>query len=332
MNTATERIRSAAVVLGVVLVLAVCGYRVFGYEWLDAIYMVVITLAGVGYGEKSELEPSQQLFTIIVILFGMSAVAYAIGGIAQLFFEGEIERALGLERMHHEIEQLRNHTIICGYGRIGQILAADLKKHSKPFVIMESDAKRFQQAREHDYLVLQGDATEDAMLIKAGLHYASALISALPNDAANVFITLTARNLNKNVQIISRAEHPNTEKKLRQAGANRIVLPSTIGAQQMVRMITRPSTADLIDLIAQQGNLDLELDEIHIPQNARLVGVTVRDSEAHQEHHLLMLAVKQVNGKMIFHPDPDYVFQTGDIIITLGDAENIQHFRKKYGV
>jgi voltage-gated potassium channel len=147
-----------------------------------------------------------------------------------------------------------------------------------------------------------------------------------------VFITLTARNLNRDLQIIARAELPSTEKKLRQAGANRIVMPASIGAQQMVRMITRPSTADLMDLIARQGNMDLELDEIEVPLTSKLVGVSVRDSEAHREHHLLVLAVKQASGQMIFHPDADYQFQVGDVAIVLGDSVNILRFRTQYGV
>jgi voltage-gated potassium channel len=332
MTHSVYRLRKGALVLGIVMILSVCGYRLFGYDWVAAIYMVVITIASVGYGETSNVSTNQQIFTIFVILFGLLATGYTLGGLAQMLFEGELERVLGIQRMNREIENLQQHTILCGYGRTGQLLASELKRHNKRFVVVEHTLASYQQAVENDYLAIHGDATEDKTLLNAGLLRASSLISGLPNDAANVFITLTARNLNKDIQIIARAEFASTEKKLRQAGADRVVLPATIGAQQMVRMITRPSTADLMDLIAQQGNLDLELDEIHVPVASKLIGVTVSDSEAHREHHLLVLAIKQVNGKMIFHPAGDYRFQSQDTIIVLGDSEKILRFRQQYAV
>jgi voltage-gated potassium channel len=332
MINSVKRLRMGAIFLGLVVFFSTCGYCWLGYQWLDALYMVVITIASVGYAEHSITPPAEKIFTIFVIIFGIGAAGYTIGGLAQMMFEGEIERVLGLHRMTREIERLQGHTIICGFGRIGQILAHDLYRHEKPFVILEVDPASVHEATGKKFLVLQGDATDDELLIKAGIARASSLISGLPNDAANVFITLTARNLNRDIQIIARAEHPSTEKKLRQAGANRIVMPASIGAQQMVRMITRPTTADLMDLIAQQGNLDLELDEISVPAGSKLIGISVRDSEAHREHHLLVLAVKQFNGKMIFHPDADYHFEQGDVVIVLGDSENILRFRKQYGI
>jgi len=332
MHRPRNRLWLGVLFFAVVLLAAVCGFRYFGYSWIDSLYMVTITLSTIGYGERSNASPEQKLFTILVIVFGLTAAGYAIGGVAQTFFSGEIERLLGQQRMTRDIERLEGHTIVCGYGRIGEILAADLARHHQPFVVIDSDKDRLEQARTKNYLVVHGDATDDETLLKAGAARAGSLITALPNDASNVFITLTARNLNRDLRVIARAEHSSSEKKLRQAGASRVVMPATMGAQQMVRMITRPSTADLMDVIRDHSNMDLELDEISVPQACKLIGVSVQESEAHREHNLLVLAVKQLSGKMIFHPAADYTFQAGDVAIVLGDVENITRFRNQYSV
>lgn len=327
-----DRLWLGMIAMAAVIVVGVCGYRFFGYSWIDSAYMVTITLSTIGYGERSDASPQQKLFTMAVIIVGLSVAGYTLSRMAQVLFGGEIERLLGQQRMTREIEHLRQHTIVCGFGRIGEILAADLAHHHKPFVLVEIDTERLPSAREKGYLVVHGDATDDEALFKAGIVRAESLITALPNDASNVFITLTARNLNRDLRVIARAEHSSSEKKLRQAGASRVVMPSAIGTQQMVRMITRPTTADLMDVIRDQANMDLELDEIAVPQGSKLAGISVRESEAHREHHLLMLAVKQLNGKMIFHPSADYSFQPGDVVIVLGDVANITRFRNQYGV
>lgn len=318
--------------LGTVLVCSVIGFRGFGYSWIEACYLTVITIASVGYGERSQVSEAQQLFTIVVILFGISAGGYTLGGLVQMLFEGEIDRLLGEQKMEREIQEMSGHAIICGFGRMGQILSGDLMRHGREFVIVETDKARCSEAGLKKYRFLIGDATEEDVLLRAGVQKASSLISVLPIDAANVFITLTARNLNKTIQIIARAERPTTEKKLLQAGANRVVLPALIGAQHMVRMITRPSTADLMDLISQQGNLDLEVDEIDVSPNAKLVGVKVRETEAHKKYHLLVLAVKQASGKMVFHPEADYQFEAGDTVIMMGNTENIDRFRGDFHI
>ena len=223
---------------------------------------------------------------------------------------------------------MRDHTILCGYGRIGEILAEDLTRSQQAFVVVESDLERVTKARDKDLLCLHGDATADEMLIAAGLHHAKALLTALPNDAANVFITLTARNLNRDLLIVARAEHPATERKLRQAGADRVVLPATIGAKQMSRIVTRPSTADILELLAETGNLNLELDEFRIAEKGTLVGKSVQQTEAHRRFGLLLLAVKQMGAGMLFNPPDNYELHSGDVVVLMGPSEKIEQFRK----
>jgi voltage-gated potassium channel len=330
MRSPWDRVRRGFFLFGAVFLGSVCAYRLLGYPWIEAVWMVVITIASVGYGERSQQPAAVQLVTVIVILVGFTAAAYTFGGLLQLLLAGELEQILGRRRMTNEINALSQHAIVVGFGRIGRTLSADLDRRKRSFVVIERDLDRCRAADERGYLYVHGNATEDEVLMSAGLARARSLISALPNDADNVFITLTARNLSRGLFIVARAEHATSERKLRQAGADRVVMPSTIGAQQMSRMITRPNTADLMELVAEQGNLDVELDELHLPEGSSLVGRSVRDSEAHHRFGLLVLAVKRASGEMTVNPQADFQFQAGDIIIVLGKPSDMARLRDEF--
>jgi len=330
MRSPLQRSRLGAIYLLSIVVVAVIGYRIGGYDWVEAIYMVVITISSVGYGERSNAGPGLQLFSVAVIVFGMSAAVYTIGGFIQMMTEGEIERALGHRRITREIERLSGHVVVCGFGRVGQILAESLGPLKRSFVVIDNDEDRIDEARSRGLLFLKGDAAEEDTLLDAGIERANTIVTSLPNDAANVFITLTCRNLCPNLNIIARAEHESSKKKLKQAGATKIVMPTIIGARQMVRMVTRPSTADLIELVSEGSSLEIELDEVSIPEGNPLSGVTVRETEAHKKYRLLVVAVKQADDQFIFSPDADYTFNCGDIVIIMGNDKDITHFRKHY--
>ncbi len=330
MKSPLQRIRTGAVVLGVVVVTAVIGYRISGRDWLDAVYMVVITISTVGFGEASNLSSGQQWLTIGVILIGISAAVISLGGFVQMMMEGEIERALKIGRTTRAIQQLKQHVVLCGYGRIGRILANDLKNRRQPFVIIDKSPEAVGEAQSLQHLILLGDAAEEDVLREAGVERAKTVVTALPSDAANVFITLTARNLNRDLQIIARGELPSTEKKLLQAGANRVVLPAAIGAHRIASIITRPSTLELLELVSGQSTLDVELDEIVVAAASPLVGKTTVDTETRSRHGLLIVAVKQQSGAMVFNPDAEVVFQPDDTLIVMGRIEDIDRFRRQY--
>jgi voltage-gated potassium channel len=332
LRSSARRIIIGLSILSAVFVGAVIGYRLFGYDWVEAVWLTVITISSVGYGERSQGSPAFQLFTVAVILLGISAAAYTFGGLLNLMTQGEIERALKRRRMTIGIDKLSGHVIVCGFGRMGQSLADSLKRRGKQFLILEKDEERAALAESRGFFVLTGDATDDGTLLTAGVKRAKSLVTCLPNDADNVFITLTARNFSPDVQIVARAEQTSTDKKLRQAGADKIVLPTAIGAQQMVRMLTRPSTADLIELLAETTELDVDLDEFDIPPGASLVGKPVRQVDPERAYRLLILAVKRSDGKMIFNPDDDYAFEARDTVIVVGAPERIEAFRKAHGV
>jgi len=329
MKTPLRRIQVGAFVLVLIFVVAVLVYHWRGdYSWLDAVWMVVITISSVGYGERSELDdPALQVFTILLIVFGISAAAYTVRGFMQTLFEGEFERALEGRKMKREIEGLKNHVVICGFGRTGVMLATDLKSQGHELVVIDNEAERLEEAKNSGCLYVGGNATEEDVLVAAGVRQAGTVISALPHDAENVFIVLTCRDLNPDVRIISRADHVNTKRKLLQAGADRVVMPAVIGAQQMTRLVTRSSTAEFIHLVSDKENLDVELDEIEVLEGSSLVGKTIGDSQIGQQFRLLVVGVKQVNGPIRFNPQADHLLELNDVLIVLGQLGDIQAFR-----
>ena len=218
-------------------VVATIGYVLAGWEWVDALYMVTITIFGVGYGEVKPIEePWLKFFTMGVIFAGCSSLIYVIGGIVQMLAEGEIERMLGKRTRSRDIEKLSDHTIICGYGRVGQMLAIELSHQGEPLVILDRDPDRVEKAIDDGFLALEGNAVEDDVLQQVGLFQARALATVLPDDATNVFITLTARDLSESVRIIARAESPCTERKLLRGGASSVVMPAAIGAVRIAQL------------------------------------------------------------------------------------------------
>jgi voltage-gated potassium channel len=332
MKTAAQRVRLGAAVLAAVVLVSVPVYRFLepDFDWFDSMWFVVITVSSVGLAERSELSPPLQIFTVVVIIFGLSATMYTFGGFLQMMTEGEIERALGRRRMTQGIERLRDHVILCGFGRVGSVLARQFEMQKQPFVVIESDASAMERLSSSNYLIIVGDATEERTLVQAGVERARAMVTSLPSDADNVFITLTARNLNSDIKIIARAEVASSEQKLLQAGADRVVMPSTIGARRMARMVTRPTTARLMERVADESFLGIEMDEIRVPPESRLVGVTVADAEAHRRHGLLFVAVEHGGGEMIFNPGGSFKFQANDTVIVMGNADDIQRFLKQY--
>ncbi len=333
MRTPLKRIRLGGFVLLVIFLAAVVGYRfIGGYTWTAAVWMVVITISTVGYAESSQLSPAVQALTVAVILLGISASVYTFGGLIQLILEGELENAMGKRRMTKDIHGLSGHTIICGYGRMGRNLADELRSQHTALVIIDHDTEAIVEATAIGLLCVHGDATEETTLEDAGLHRASTLVSTFPNDAESVFITLTARDMNQTVKIIARAERESTQKKLRQAGADTIVMPTVVGARQMGRMITRPSTAHLINLVDEGSNPDFDLEELKVVDGSPLVGMSVEKTEAHRRHKLLVVAIKTPDGNLKFNPDASESFVVGDVAMVIGNRDDISRFRSEFRV
>ncbi|HEY0464837.1 MAG TPA: potassium channel family protein, partial [Polyangiaceae bacterium] len=233
--------------IAIVICLGTAGYASAGWTISDAIYMVVITIFTVGYGEVRPIDtPWLHFLTVSLIVLGCTGMIFVTGALVQFLTASELQRLLGTKRMKNEIEQLKGHVIVCGFGRIGNMLARELKDGKISFLIVERAEARIAEARGLGYLALQGEATDEGVLREAGVTRARILATVLPDDAANVFITLSARSLNKALHIIARGEVPTTEGKLLQAGADEVVLPTHIGAERIAELILFPKTAALI--------------------------------------------------------------------------------------
>lgn len=322
------------------LVVAVAGYWSAGWSLLDALYMVVITIFGVGYGEVKPLTSSGlKVFTILVIIAGTSAAVYSVGGFVQLITEGELNRALGARRMTRGIETLKEHVIICGFGRIGQTLARELQVAKRAFVIIDRDPERVAQAEACGYWVRLGDATEEEVLQSVRIEQAAVLTTVLRSDASNVFITLTARGVNPRLTIIARGENLSTEKKLLQAGADHVVMPTVIGGTQMAHLITHPAAVDFLEqkvsrgwLNEQLAQLDLQVVDLDISAGSPLIGQNLGHLEVRGKNLFLIVAVKQASGETHTQPTRGLVLQEGDRVIVLGRQSDMPQFVQRYPV
>ncbi len=333
MKDPLARVKQGLVLLAGFLLVAVVGYRILGgRDWLDSLYMVVITLSTVGYTEQSHLHAIEKLFTIVVIVTGITLVAYTFGGLIQMVTEGEIQRALGVMRQEREMERVTQHVVLCGYGRMGQMVAEQLQQHQVPLIVVDHEPERVAEAQKCGFLCLLGNAVEEEVLKRAGIQRARTLVTALPGDAENVFITLTARNLNPRLRIIARGEYFTTRNKLIQAGADRVILPAAIGAQQIAHIILRPSTVELLELVTTPGMVDYHLDECQVPESSSLVGKTVQEVDARRAFGLLVVAIKRAEGQMHFNPGPELPFQAGDTIIVMGKQADLEQFRQAFGL
>lgn len=312
MKNSARSLLIGSLIMTITAAIGVGGYMAAGWSFVDAIFMVVITVFGVGYGEVHDESPGMRVFTIAIILLGCTSLIYLIGGFIQLFTEGELQRVLGKRRMNQEIEKLSQHVIICGLGRIGRLLAADLAKAGVPFVVIETDKDRVAEADAQKYLVLEGDSTDEVILQRAGVTRARLLATVVPNDAANVFITLSARNLNPTLEIIARGEMPSTEAKLFQAGATRVVLPAQIGAERIARQILHPSTEDLLEnsdalknLDGQLRGLGIHIEELEVPEESELIGSNLSKVETESKAPFLVVAINRADGQKLVHGHGD---------------------------
>ncbi len=317
--------------MALVMVVGVIGYVAAGWGWSDAVYMVVISIFTVGYGEVRPIrEEGLRGFTMALLFFGCFSVIFVSGALVQFLMEGQIRRALGYRRMSAELKKLNKHTIICGYGRIGRMVAADLNAGERPFIIVDKDPRRLELAREAGYLTLEGEATEESALLEAGVIRAAVLATVLPSDASNVYITLSARDLNPELMIIARGEDPSTERKLLQAGANRVVLPAHIGAERISHLILFPGAAELItdsekshQLQEELGDLGLELEEAVIPKYSPFAGRTVGDLEAEHSGNLIVVALHRKEGGTELRPNRETLLECGDGIVAVCRSANL---------
>lgn len=325
MQSPMKRITIGMSILAATFGIATGVYMFQGDSFVDATYMVVITLFSVGYGEIGPVDtPSARVFTMFVIIVGCSSVLYVSGGFIQMVMEGEIDKKLGARKRAKDIEHLKGHAIICGFGRIGQIIARELKLCDFPFVILEQNEERVQAALLREYLVIEGDATDERFLSAARIEHAVTLATVLPNDAVNVFITLSARNMNSKLQIMARGEAPSTEKKLRQAGADQVVLPAAIGGLRIAHMIVKPTTAHLLDNLETKSGLNddltqlgVQLIEIKVSRYSKYANNNIGFVERERDHPHLVVAIRHADGGFTRNPESSMMVKADDTLVLI---------------
>lgn len=318
----------AALTLLVVFVLGMIGYMtVEGWNLLESFYMMVITLATVGFQEVRPLSDAGRLMTAFIILGGVGGFAYLVGAFSQVLVEGHVHNFWGRLKVQKRIDKLSGHFIICGCGRIGSVVVREIVGAGQPVVVIEHSPEALERLRQEDIPFVEGDATNDQILLQAGLMRAKSLITALTDEAANVYVTLTARQLNPEVRIIARASDPGHVARLKMAGANRVVLPNLIGGVSMAQNVLRPTVTNFLEL-AQRGNIDLQMEELPIGPSSQFAGKNIVESQLRPLFNLIVIAIQKPDGAMVFNPGPREVIEAGDTLLAVGSKADLGRFQE----
>lgn len=317
--------------LGIVLLaIGTLGYVLIdNWPVMDALYMTVITLTTVGYGEIRDISNAGRLFTIFLIIMGVGFYLYVVSYIIQFLVEGRIREVLGRRRLEQQINRLNNHYIVCGYGRIGRVLCRYLVQKYLDVVVIEKNLDRIPVIDEDGVLYIIGDATEEATMVRAGIDRAKGLLTVLATDAANVFLVLTARQHNPDVFIVARAEMNATKNTLLAAGADKVISPYDLGARRMAHAILRPTVIHFLELAFADDQTDIQLEEFTVGSKSTLAGVKLMDSNIRQDMNLIIISIKKSDGNMIFNPAADYLFTEGDIVIAVGENRNLMKLERR---
>jgi voltage-gated potassium channel len=301
-----------------------------GWNFFDALYMTVTTLSTVGYGEVHPLDRIGRLYNMLLILSGMGVLLYVVGSLARVAIEGELQAVLGRRKLVTHIKRLKNHYIICGFGRIGEIIARHLKERGLSLVIIEHDPSLISRLEESGYYFIAGDATRDEILLEAGIERAKGLIAVVSSDAGNVYVVLTARSLNPHLFIVARGEEMGSEKKLLRAGADKVESPYHMGGQKMAHTILHPTVVTFMELAMKEG-VEWSMEEIAVGQTSPLLGVALSESGIRQKLDLILVAIKRVDGEMLFNPSHDTPILGGDTLIALGLRKNLDALEEMVG-
>jgi voltage-gated potassium channel len=316
------------IVLLILLVGGTLGYRVVGgWGWLDALYMTVITITTVGFHEVQPLGPTGRLFTMVLALGGVFTAFYAAGAFIRAVVTGEIRTVFGRQRMESQLAQLSNHMVVCGFGRMGQLVCEEFSAAGLPFVVVDREPTVLQDFAMPHGLPLSGDATNDDVLKRAGVGRARALVTAAASDADNLYIAMSAHFLNEGLFIVARAESEGAERKLLRAGASRVISPYAIGGHRVAQAVLRPNAMDFIELATRSAHLELQIEEFALGAGSELVGTPLKDSPIKNTLGIIVVAVKRPDGKMLYNPTPETVLNAGDVLITLGRRENLDRLQ-----
>jgi voltage-gated potassium channel len=327
-----HRLLAPAGVLVALLAAGTLGYQlVEGWGWLDALYMTVITLTTVGFHEVHSLSAGGRVFTMVLAMGGVFTAFYAGVEFIRAVVTGEILTVLGRQRMESRLDKLSGHFVVCGFGRMGRLVAEEFSSAGLPFVVVDRDPRVLEGFDIPHGIPLVGDATADDVLRRAGVERARALVTAAASDADNLFITMSARLINERLVIVARAEGEGAEVKLRRAGASRVVSPYTIGGHRVAQAVLRPNAMDFIELATRTGHLELQIEEVEVRATSPLVGQAIKASPVRSELGIIIVAIKKPGAKMAFNPSPDTALEAGDLLITLGHRQQLDRLEEMAG-
>lgn len=311
--------------LGGWLVVGSVGFSILeGWSLFEGLYMTVITMSTVGYGEVHELSRAGRILAMVLILGGISTAAYTSGTLVQAILEGGLRSYFGRRRMEKDLRRLENHFVLCGYGKIGTHVAEGLAEEKAPFCVVERDAAREEDLRALGYLYRIGDATNEGVLKEAGIERARALLALLPDDAGNLYLTMTAKALRPQLVVIAKAVDEAAEAKLRRGGASRVVSANRIASVRVLAAALRPTVLDMMELVTGRGVLALRIEEVRVAKGSLLDGKTLQEAEVRRRHGAMVVAVKGANGEMVFGPVGAQRILADDTLVAIGKEEDLR--------
>lgn len=320
-----RRVVFAGALLAGLLTLGTLGYMLIeGWSVLDSLYMTVITVGTVGFREIEPLSAGGQLFTMVLIITGIGALGFSLGVFVDFMVEGRLRGLLEGRRMNRSIEALNGHYVVAGLGRVGSVVAESLADERAPFVVIESSETAVDAARSRGWLVVQGDATEEPVLMAAGVQRASSLITTLDRDGANMFVTVTAKTINPTLFVVTRSEHEASESVLLKAGADRVITPNVIGGRRMANLVMHPFVSDYLDLVTHGNEVEFRLQDFQLPETSPLAHKSIREAMVRDRYGAYILAVRHPDGSVDTNPSMDEKLVPGSVLVVLGTPQQLE--------
>ncbi|HXG67863.1 MAG TPA: potassium channel protein [Blastocatellia bacterium] len=314
---------SVGAILGL-LTFGTVGYKLLLHlPWFDCFYFTLYTITTIGFGEPAGMTQEARYFTALLIILGVGTIGYAFSAATQAIVESELLSTFGKRKMFKDINKLSGHYIVCGSGRIGSRVIREIARRGHDFVVIESDELTAERLMGKGYLVLMGDATNDDVLRAAGIERARGLVCAVSSDPDNLYITLTARDMNKDLMIVARANDESAVKRLFKAGADKVVSPSITGSNQMAHMLLRPAVANFIELATMTDQLELEMEQVEIEAGSPFVGCALKDAGIRASLDVIVIAIQREGGQMIFNPSADTVIHEKDALVAIGSHDSL---------
>ncbi len=319
--------------LSMLMLLGVIAFGTLGYHhfedmsFFEAFYQTIITITTVGFSEIKPLSIEGRIITIFIIFMGIGTMTYSLGQLVGILVEGELGKFFGRKKLAKQIAGLKDHFIVCGFGRIGKIICKELEADQIDFVVIEQDLSAVEELERNGMLFVPMNATSDEALIKAGIMKARGIVTAVTSDADNVFITLTAKGLRSDIFVLSRSSDEKNEPKLIRAGASQVVSPYLIGGRRMAQVLKRPTVVDFIDIATVGNKLGLMIEEAKVGQRSNLIGKTIIESNLRQNFGVIVVAIKKQNGEMVFNPMPLEKLELDDVIVVIGKRDEMLRMR-----